>query len=609
VSARTLLGSAAIGVVLYLAWLGWKDLLVPPAHDEAEPVAFAESAGVDVGGASESTTEGHPAARAAQAPPPPAFGGPAVGAGTEPALGGSAADTRPATSDVSIPGSADGLTGVVPARPDVARTPQPGASPAPSPDSTPSRRETEPDPDREKTRERSETRQDIAGSVLDRSGSPVAGLAVQAQPRRLFASLEDGAEPAFQTPARVVTDAAGRFAFAQLADGEYELRTDATELYEQATALVRAGVDSAVLVVEAKSGRTLLVHGVVESARGGPLRGVRVEALGRPAPAAVSDDSGGYGIRISGNRRDQDVWLRFARDGYRDQRVAIGAGEAASSDDVVRDIRLDPSGTLSAVSGVVTGSDGPPVPRAAVQLQSNRLARSYQAVSDAGGSFAFAGVEESDDYRLWVHVAEGYRDHVREKLELGGQPETLDVVLQSLGTSSLRGSMVDPDGRPVPGFTLWLSSAYGATRSLPVTGDAQGQFSVSTLPEGVVALETRSAPQLSVSGIQLAGGASKEVLLVLDVGPHRLEGVVAGHDGAPLGGARVSLLWSGTAGGLDSRSFRETVTDASGYFLLTQLGSGVHTLSVTAAGYQGARRQPQIGSVTTPLQIKLRAMP
>ena len=49
---------------------------------------------------------------------------------------------------------------------------------------------------------------------------------------------------------RFVTDGGGRFAFEQLPDGEYELRTDRTELYEKAMAVVRAGLDSAVIVVE-----------------------------------------------------------------------------------------------------------------------------------------------------------------------------------------------------------------------------------------------------------------------------------------------------------------------------------------------------------------------
>jgi hypothetical protein len=308
---------------------------------------------------------------------------------------------------------------------------------------------------------------------------------------------------------------------------------------------------------------------------------------------------------MSGTTRDQDVSLRFAREGYRDQRVAIGAADAAGSDDIVRDVRLEPTGALSPASGVVTGNDGPPVPRATVQLYSTRLARRYQAVSDAGGRFVFPGVEASDDYRLWVHVADGYRDHVREKVEIGGQPETIDVVLESLGTASLRGSMVDPDGHPLPGFTLWLRSAYGSTRAFPVTGDAQGQFAAGPLPEGAVALETRAAPQISVSGIQVVAGAPKAVVLVLDVGPHRLEGAVADEEGRPLGGARVALLWARADGGADSRSFRETVTGANGSFLFTQLGSGVHALSVTAAGFRSVQLQPQIGSMTGPLQIKL----
>ena len=275
----------------------------------------------------------------------------------------------------------------------------------------------------------------------------------------------------------------------------------------------------------------------------------------------------------------------------------------------MRDVSLEPAGTPAAVDGVVTGSDGPPVARARVQLLSSRLARRYQALSDGEGRFSMAEVEESDDYRLWVRAAEGYRDHVRDGVAVGPQGASLDVVVEALGTARLRGSMVDPDGRPVPGFTLWLTSASGAVRSVAVTGDTQGRFEVGDIPLGAVTLQTRSAPQLSVTGVRLAAGPPREILIPLDVGAHRLEGSLRDARGTPVGGAHVSLLGLRTDGGVESRSLRETRSDSQGVFVLAQLGSGVHTLNVTAVGFRGVRLQPQVGPATAPLQIELVATP
>ena len=120
----------------------------------------------------------------------------------------------------------------------------------------------------------------------------MSGLAIEAMPRRLFASLDVGTAAAAATGLRSVTDASGHFNFERVADGEYEVRTAETAFYKRARAALRAGQDSAVLVVEARSERTVHVHGVVADTRGGPLKDVRVELVGRPATAAVSGESG-----------------------------------------------------------------------------------------------------------------------------------------------------------------------------------------------------------------------------------------------------------------------------------------------------------------------------
>lgn len=406
-----------------------------------------------------------------------------------------------------------------------------------------------------------------------------------------------------------MTDAAGWFSFQPVPDGEYELRTARTRRHEGATAVVRAGSDSTVLVIEARSARSLLVRGYVESEGGGALHAVRVEVVGRPAQATTSDESGAYGLRVPVSGRAPEAELRFVRAGYREQRVAIGA-EAEDLDELVRDVRLAPTGALGSVSGHVSGDDGRPVYRAAVQLYSSRLGRRAQAVSDRDGSYAIAGVEEADDYRMWVRADGAYRDYVREDVAVGSHGAVIDVVLPSLAFTGLRGAMVDPEGRPVPGFTLLLRPAQAGARWIPVTGDAQGRFAVADLPEGPLVLETRGAPQLSVTGIALAAGAEREVRLALDVGVHRLEGqLVSEGGGEPVGGARIALRWASVAGGLSSRSFRETISDASGRFLFSNLGTGVHTLSATADGFRGARLQHPVGSATVPVRIPLAPVP
>jgi hypothetical protein len=127
---------------------------------------------------------------------------------------------------------------------------------------------------------------------------------------------------------------------------------------------------------------------------------------------------------------------------------------------------------------------------------------------------------------------------------------------------------------------------------------------VADVPEGPFVLGTRGAPLLSVTGIGVSSGPTSDLRVPLDVGTYRLEGALTSDAGQPLGGARVALQWSGGLG-LVSTSTRETVTDANGYFLFTQLGAGTHTLAVTAAGFRSMQSANAVGPVNAPIALTL----
>ena len=209
--------------------------------------------------------------------------------------------------------------------------------------------------------------------------------------------------------------------------------------------------------------------------------------------------------------------------------------------------------------------------------------------------FSIPDVELSDDYRLWVRPPSGYKDYLEENLVVTGWVD-LDIVVDDVGSSSLQGQMVDPDGRPVTGFTLWLRTAAERTqRETPVTGDGIGRFVLEHLPSGSAVFQTSASPFLNISGVELAPGVANDVRLRLDTGSHRLGGFILDAGGGPVPGARVLLLWSVVENGVRSRSKRETFSDANGYFLFTLLGSGRHTLNVSADGFRGARLEPDVG--------------
>ena len=272
--------------------------------------------------------------------------------------------------------------------------------------------------------------------------------------------------------------------------------------------------------------------------------------------------------------------------GYRDRRWAMADGQRSNEHEVIGNVHLEPdrgrrggerrrelhhrrAGRARASAVRLRGIRGP---------QLSRGDRWH-------GRFTLANVEAGADYRLWVRPQSGFKDGGLENVIVDAGVGPFEVQLTPIGIATLTGRMVTPEGATVPGFTMWLTSAYGrGPQSLPVTSDGQGRF-VAELPEGPVSLQTRAAPALSVSGIEVsAATAAADVTVVVDVGAHRLEGRLLTSEGAPAAGARVSLEWSASSGGVTSRSSRKTITDADGTFVFTQLGGGIHIVSATLAG-------------------------
>lgn len=431
----------------------------------------------------------------------------------------------------------------------------------------------------------------IAGWVLDEAGAPVPGIVLGAAVRYLLQQPEHGASAWSGGVPRTQTDDTGFFRLPELANGEYDVRTEATERYSAARAVLRAGVDSAVLVVKEDEEHEVYVYGSVKTTKGKPLERVRVLPIGqRTQHATYTDETGNYGLSVVVSGRRQSYQLRFMREGYREQRLMLPDTDVRNGGDIRLDVRMDPINALGTVTGTVTGPDGAAVAVAPIQLLSASLQRLYQTVSDSAGSFVFPAVELAADYRLWVRPNGRYKDYIREGLEVTAQGLNLAVVLEALQDGSLAGWMVDAQGNPVPQFSLWLrSSSVTGPPSLLVTGDQRGYFFVDGLPEGQLSLQTLSLPYLSVSGIELPPGAAKEVQLTLDWGHYQAYGYVLNANGEPLPGSQVSLSWIHAGQGVSSSSSRRTVADARGYFLFTQLGPGPHILNINAAGFRSAQ--------------------
>ena len=395
----------------------------------------------------------------------------------------------------------------------------------------------------------------IAGRLLNERGEPVPGIEVSAIRHRFASSVsEAAAEPAVH---RALSHADGSFAIRGLAEGEYEVRTRATDRHPSLTAGLQAGRAPVDLILR----EGLRVAGTVRSARGDLLAGVRVRVHDRRNRLTYTDDEGSYELFLEHLPDEETPTLRFFVQGYEEAQLLL---PEPGSDGVVRadaELRALAEGAL--VSGVVETERGDPVAAASVFL-SAPPGTPYQTISSPDGSFSISHVKIGPGYQLRVLPDGHYLDYSMTGIRVPEDGLSLDVVLEALATARLHGRMVDTEGNPVPGFRLWVVIG-GATRSaIPVSSDERGYFDIDAAPAGRVSFDTRSSPLLRVSGVTLPADGEADVELVLDWGLHTLVGSVLDEDRRPIAGAQVSLSWSQRDGNTTSRSLRRGLTDDQG---------------------------------------------
>ncbi len=443
----------------------------------------------------------------------------------------------------------------------------------------------------------------IAGQVLNEFGEPVGGIDVIATVKRLFddpSGSSFGGSPPEQATR---TDFSGYYYFDNLPNGEYEIRTVAMNYYLPASITVRAGVNAAQLVVVEQL--EVWIDGIVTSTGGQRLSGVNVLASG--AGKVVSDANGAFRFPLL-VRSDRGVLIRLQAEGYQEGKVSLSRRDwEDSGGELLLEFVMEPLQAMAEVSGRVVSESGRPVAGEQVYLKLNQK---YKTTTDSSGQFLFDAVESGNGYKLWLVPKGPYAQYQEDGLQIGsGGLSGLEIVLESVGVGRVKGQMLNMDGRPVPNFTLSVSSEAVRSASLSVTSDGGGYFAINGVPEGRVRFQSQSFPRFVTSGVELSAGSEVEVDLLLDLGNQQVSGRVTDELGQPIPGANLTLSWVLRENGLLHESLRKVTTSADGSFIFTQLGGVTRDLIVSAPGYETVTMKGVGGTAAATLEIPLKSLP
>ncbi|MFE3829943.1 MFS transporter [Streptomyces sp. NPDC059092] len=254
--------------------------------------------------------------------------------------------------------------------------------------------------------------------------------------------------------------------------------------------------------------------------------------------------------------------------------AAPGAAPAAATATATTALITASAGTPgSAVRGAVLGSEGAPVPRAAVTLISlagRQLARSV-AQADGGYSLDAPG---AGSYVL-IASADGFQPQA-STVVVGDEPLAYDILLS--GTSGLSGTVRALEGgATVEGAMVIVTDVRG---DVLATGKSteRGEFAFGELIPGAVTVAVNAAgfrPQ--ALPVEIGGQGVTRVDVALQAGALIQGTVRAGADRRPAQDARVTLV--DAAGNVVATA----TTGDDGAYAFADLDSGEYT--VIATGY------------------------
>ena len=441
------------------------------------------------------------------------------------------------------------------------------------------------------------------GRVIDTEDTPVAGARVSLWPAlggsgpEIFLRRIREGDPSQVT---VTTDGDGRFTFADLAGGHYDLEVAAEGF---APTRVR-GVEIPDRGDQAELGTVILEPGVALSGRvvdpdGQPLEGAQITVsqdrfpgfVFRPPPGedeGIRSDVDGHFV-VEDLRPESLVNLSINLQGYLG-RSMTGVGVPPEEPLTVV---LEPAATLT---GKVVDEQGDPVSQALVLLVKDGAgfrAERHHGVVEEEGHFEIQGLK-TGNYQLMVR-SQGYLPVEDRFVEVvvGKTIPSLTITLRRGAT--VEGRVVSAQGEPVPGAHVGILQQFEGDpmRNMfsMVETDGDGHYRLEGVPLGPLDLEANHRSHArTVRSLEVQPGSNR-LDFTLE-GGLEVSGRVLSTTGEPIAGAAIRLRTTGGPGG---RMFAQDATSgADGAFRIESVPRGTYQVAASRDGWASSRSETEV---------------
>jgi hypothetical protein len=423
----------------------------------------------------------------------------------------------------------------------------------------------------------------LAGRVLDAACQPVAGAAVMlhgpAEPEgTVFDANTYGSEE------NVVSDDLGRFAFADLPAGKYDVQTcddGVPAVHVSATLPPDRDVDDVVIREADSTG----VEVRVVDERGEPIAGQCLHAETGGVPVDGWTDAHGIGrLQLTTETAEVRAFLMGPRR-FRNCETQTWKKGVASLTFVARE--------GAALEGTVVDPAGKGVADAILRLVFADGTEDWTG-TDASGRFTQVVSPNAKVRLTFDGVIDGEESGLAASAECDAPATAVVVKCERIAVDrTLTVKVTTPDGAPAAGATV-TAGLEGWRRRRWTTADARGVARFDELPARPLHVES-AAEAWARSADALVLPAGQEVAVALRPGV-AIRGVVIGVDGSPtkagvwahVGRAYEDVAWACTDG--DGRFLLRVPVDVAGPFRITANGAaGMGAAADVVAGATDVR--------------------
>jgi uncharacterized GH25 family protein len=385
----------------------------------------------------------------------------------------------------------------------------------------------------------------LEGQVVDPQGKPVAGCQVRVLPAGGMTSTRFFAAGVQEENTETLSGPDGGFTLTGLPEGRPVALVVSGEGYLSAALRgISIPAEHPLRVTLSPGSR---ISGRVVDESGAPVTRAQVLAVyegqgpGGGGATESLDENGGFVIEnVSPGR----FTLAVAAPGFQPAQrkgIEVVAGKDVSGLEVT--VRKG-----ATVEGRVTTTEGRPVAGAHLRVMptgnaGNPLLAALglpEAVADGDGAYQLAGVPEGTR-----SIVAEERDHPKATQTLAVQSGSNHLDFQLADGREVSGRVVDPQGQPIPGAEVSLSSQSGAWQA--ATGP-DGGFLMTAVPDGAYRLlaEKEGWARARSPEVRVAGGPVAGLVLQLDRGG-AIVGRISGLGFEELSGLQLSA--SGPTGG------------------------------------------------------------